>query len=131
MTWEMTDKELEAVRDLPGPKRYLYTVKKVADFEEVWSLWSENAWVLASDDAGCELVPIWPHPRLAAACATEMWSGSEPRMIELSTWSDKWIPGLKRDGRQVAVFPTMSDKGVVVSPDRIKTDLEDEASLYE
>ena len=78
MTWEMTDKELEAVRDLPGPKRYLYTVKKVADFEEVWSLWSENAWVLASDDAGCELVPIWPHPRLAVACATEMWSGVSP-----------------------------------------------------
>ena len=131
MTWEMRDKEFEAVLNTPGPKRYLYTVKKVADFEEVWSLWSDNAWVLAADDAQHELVPIWPHPRFAAACATGVWSQSEPRMIELSTWLEKWIPGIGRDSRLIAVFPTASDKGVVVSSDRLKSDLEDEVSQYE
>ena len=64
-------------------------------------------------------------------CATDFWSGNEPRSIDLSAWLERWIPGMTRDRRLVAVFPTPSNRGVVVAPDRLKENLEAELSLYE
>jgi hypothetical protein len=65
----MHDKEFESVLALSGSERYAYFVKRVADWAELWSLKTEDGWVLAGDDAGHELVPIWPHQRFAMACA--------------------------------------------------------------
>jgi len=131
MSWKLNDKEYQAVLDLPGPDRYSYTIKKIADQEEVWSLWAEGGWVLASDDEGRELVPIWPHSKFASACAKDEWDGCEPRPIDLASWTSKWVLGIARDQRKIAVFPTPNDKGVVVSPERFSEDLDTETSLYE
>lgn len=131
MSWELNDKEYQAVSGLPGSDRYSYTIKKIADQEEVWSLWAEGGWALASDDEGRELIPIWPHSKFASASATGEWNGYEPRSIDLVSWTSKWVPGIARDQRKIAVFPTPDDKGVVVSPERFSEDLEAETSLYE
>jgi uncharacterized protein DUF2750 len=131
MIWDVNDEGFKSVLALPADRRYVYFVKRVADWEHIWSLAATDGWVLASDDQGRELVPVWPHPRFAIACETREWAGSEPRSIELADWMQKWIPGMLRDGRLVAVFPTPSDTGVVVSPDRLQRDLEEELSLIE
>jgi hypothetical protein len=130
MSWEMHKKEFESVSSLPAGKRYSYFIKKVADFEEIWSLWSEGGWALASDN-GHQLVPIWPHEQFALSCASKGWAGYEPKKIELTVWMSRWISGLIRDQRSVVVFPTIFEKGIVVSPERLREDLEAEISLYE
>jgi hypothetical protein len=38
MTWVMDDKEFEAVLSLPAQRRYAYLLKRVADWERIWSL---------------------------------------------------------------------------------------------
>jgi hypothetical protein len=40
----------------------------------------------------------------------------QPAPISLSDWMTKWLPGLERDERRVAVFPTTDNQGVVVDP---------------
>jgi uncharacterized protein DUF2750 len=127
----MNDKEYQTVLDLPGSNRYSYTIKKIADQEEVWSLWIEGGWALASDDEGRELIPIWPRSKFASACATGEWNGYVPRSIDLASWTSKWVPGIARDQRKIVVFPTPNDKGVVVSPEQFSEDIETEISLYE
>ena len=114
MTWTMHDKEFESVTARPADRRSAYFVKKVADWGLVWSLAADDGWVLAGDDEGHECVPVWPHSRFAAAAATGNWAGHEPRSIELATWLERWTPGILRDGRLVAVFPTPEQNGVVV-----------------
>jgi len=131
MSWIMNDKEYSSVMALSGPDRYSYAIKRVADQEEIWSLWAEDGWALASDDQGRELIPVWPHPRLASACAKDEWAKYQPRSIDLESWMEKWTPGMLSDHRLVAVFPIPSDKGVVVEPERFGEDLELGASLYE
>jgi hypothetical protein len=131
MMWIMHDKEFESVLSLSGSRRYEYFIKKVADWETVWSLKNEEGWVLARDDQGHEVIPVWPHERFALACTAGNWAECEPSPIDIAAWLERWIPGALRDRRLVAVFPTPSDRGVVVSPDRLKEDLERELSLYE
>src|SRR5881628_2624617 len=102
MSWTPNQKEIEAVLALEGPKRYAYWIKKVADQEELWSLWHENGWCLAADAAGNQLVPVWPHSKYAELCAEGPWTGYAPKSIPVDTWLSSWIPGMERDRRLVA-----------------------------
>jgi hypothetical protein len=129
--WIPNDKELQAVLSLNGIERYNHLIKKVVDQEQVWSLWHDNGWALASDDTGQQLVPIWPHSKYAGLCATGAWTSYRPKAISLEDWQIKWIPGMIRDRRIVAVFPTPASQGVTVSPNRIEHDLSVEMSNYE
>ena len=129
--WKPNEKEIAAVVNLDGRGRYAYLVKKAADQERVWSLWKESGWALASDANAREGVPIWPHEKFALRCVKEAWQGFEPKEIPLAAWLGRWIPGMARDGRLVAVFPTDSDKGVFVLPGQLAGDLREELENYE
>lgn len=129
--WKVNEKEFSAVMALTPARRYSYFIKRVAAWRKLWGLGSRNGWALVGDNQGHELFPVWPHSRYAAACAKDDWADKEPREIELSEWLRAWIPGLRKDGRLIAVFSTPDGKGVGVSPDKLKEDLEQELSLYE
>jgi hypothetical protein len=132
MTWTLSDEEYEATLCLSDTGRYAYFIDKVSNQGLLWSLAGETGWVLAGDSEGQEVFPVWPHPRFAAACATGSWEGDEPRSIDLSAWLERWIPGMLRDRKKIAVFPTSAayDKGIVVPPDRLRADLQRELSQY-
>ena len=130
MSWTPNDREIESVLRLPASERYKYFVKKAADTEHVWSLRKDVGWVTSADDTGRISVPVWPHAKFAAACANEDWAECEPQSIELDAWLARWLPGMHRDGRLAAVFPTPTNQAVNVAPDRLKRDLEAELELY-
>lgn len=131
MSWNISQQEFESVLSLSDEKRYFYFLKKVADWEELWSLRNQDGWVLAADPDGHEVVPVWPHERFAQACIEGNWKDCKPSAIRLSEWMERWIPGMARDSRQVAVFQTPQDKGIVIHPDRLNDDLRDECQQYE
>ena len=131
MKWIMNDKEFEAVFSLPAQRRYAYLLKRVVDWERIWSLATEEGWALSTDDEVRELVPVWPHERFAAACAEGSWRGYEPRAIDLAVWMERWIPGMQRDQRMVSAFPTPGGESVRVAPERFENDLKEELALYE
>jgi hypothetical protein len=130
MPYEIRQQEYVAVTALPAPRRYDHFIKRAADWGEVWSLKTLDGWVLVGDDSGRELVPVWPHPEYARACAPE-WPGAEPERIALEDWVERWLPGIERDLRAVAVFPTPGLKGAVVEPSRMAADLAEELSNFE
>lgn len=121
---QVNDHQFAAVSASSGPDRYGHLVEHVADAGEVWSLRGPDGWALLADDDGRELVPVWPHPRYAVACAVGTLAGTEPASIPLDRWLEGWTPGIAKDGRLVAVFPTPAGAGVVVPPERLRDDLE-------
>jgi hypothetical protein len=131
MSWSMSEEEFRAVQRLPARQRYSYALKRIADWEEIWSLGSTSGWVVAGDAEGVEHVPVWPHERFASACATDAWSAATPRLLAMWQWLEKWVPGLERDQRRIVVFPTPDDSGIVVTPERFREDLQQELDLLE
>ncbi len=127
----VNDKELSAVLALPGNKRYDYFVKRVVDWEQIWSLKNSHGWILAADEFEHEVVPVWPHAKFAELCAIDIWAGTTAEKISLSDWLQKWIVGLIRDQRNIAVFPTPSNCGILISPQRLQEDMEAEMQNYE
>jgi Protein of unknown function (DUF2750) len=130
MGWEVNDEEFESVVRLPASRRYEYFVKRAASHGELWGLRGEGGWVVAEDDEGNQHFPVWPHQRFAQALAEGLWEGEKPVSIDIDEWVDAWLPNLERDGMRVAVFQTPDDKGVGVSPERLKTDLEAELEQF-
>lgn len=131
MSWIPNQKEINAVLSLKASERYEYWIKKVADQEEVWSLWQVGGWALAGGDAERQFVPVWPHSEYAALCAGGVWAGYQPKAIAVAAWLDRWIPGMERDQRLVAVFPTPNDMGVAIDPRQLERDLREEMANYE
>ena len=131
MNWLPNESEIKSVLLLKAPQRYVHWIKKVADEQQLWSLWQEGGWALAGDTTGRQLVPVWPHSKYAELCAEGPWAGYQPRSIALDAWLNRWIPGMEEDQRLVAVFPTPSDKGICVEPERLEQDLRAELANYE
>lgn len=125
------ESEFTAMMRASASVRFEYLVKRVVDSECVWSLKSAGGWVLAGNQVGQELAPIWSSEVFATACATGPWADAKPVQISLTDWMEKWLPGLERDGRRVAVFPTPEDRGLVVDCQSLKTVLLDEMAKYE
>lgn len=127
----VNEREFDAVLALPGEKRYAYTIKRIVDAEVVWSIRDENGWRLfGSDDSGRECVPIWPKKEFAELCCVADFANSAPASIDLDEWRSKWLAGMSRDGRLVAVFPTPANQSVVVEPQRLQADIDRELERY-
>ena len=131
MSYKINDQEFAAVSRLPAKERYGHFIKRVADWQEVWGLRDDEGWVAVGDDEGRSCFPVWPHPRYAEALATGDWSIYRAAAIPLGEWLDDWLPGMEEDDVHVAVFPTPSLQGVVVSCAELRAHLEHELALYE
>lgn len=130
MPYRLSEKEAAAVSVLSPERRVEHLVKRVADWEEIWSLKSATGWAMAGTESDGKAFPVWPHAHYAMLCATDQWAGNHPEAIPLEHFMVAWVPGLTKDGVSVAVFPTPSSGGVAMEPAALKALLEDELENY-
>jgi len=131
MGFEPTDQEVDAVLKLDGETRYRYTLKKITDFGELWSVSARDGWCLGLALEGNETVPIWPAASYAQRCCTGEWKDCQPKNIDLDVWQTRWIPGMLQHNRTIAVFPVPRGKSVVVGLSRFMADLKEELEKYD
>jgi hypothetical protein len=133
MTWELDDREFEAVLRQGAEKQYGYFVGHCADWGEVWGLAVEGTdWAMVENDAGVVAgLAVWPHPRYAEACRRGEWSHREPTAIPVHAFVDELIPQLLADELQVAVFPLPDGRYTPVAPRQLRSDLEAELMRIE
>ncbi len=114
MESEQSQDRMQAVLRLPAARRYAYFLQRVAESGEVWGLDGEG-WALALDDAGRDVLPLWPAPEFAALCATRLWAGFQPRAIKLQELLENVLPQLEEEGMPVGIFFTPEGQGHPVS----------------
>lgn len=127
----MNAKKNDNILKLSTEERYDYFVRKVADFEEVWGLKENDGWALLGDNNGRVLFPVWPEKEFAEICAIDTWSAYEPIAIDLDDFLEILSPRIKKDNLFYSVFLTPENKGVIISPEELCTDIEDECQQYE
>ena len=110
MERERSQERLQAVLRLSSTRRYAYFLQRVVESGEVWGLDGEG-WALALDDAGRDVLPLWPAPEFAALCATRLWSGFQPRAIRLQELLEHVLPQLEEEGMPVGIFFTPEGQG--------------------
>jgi hypothetical protein len=122
MPYPINSKHFEGVIKLDPERRYAYTVKRVADWAELWTLESSPL-----EKGADEAIRIWPHSHFAEMCNEEP---TKPIRIEVHEWIDHWIPALDRMRRPISIFP-FNDSGKIISADAFRRDLKEELSKIE
>jgi hypothetical protein len=122
---------MENALRLPGPERYEYFVKRVADCGALYGLQSAAGWALAGDEMGPRILPVWPHERFAELCKKGDWSDCTVVKIPLAEWFDELSKTLIAKSMGVAVFKLPEGRGVVVDPECLSNDLKEELSQME
>lgn len=130
-TWVLSEPELRQVLALPARERYGLFLQITVDWEEAWGLLSPEGWVLSSGEDGRDVLPLWPHPGFAEACAYGSWEGTSPAAVPLDELLDDLLPLLAEDGIRVAVFPSPRGEGILVDPGELQRDLRAELELGE
>lgn len=130
-TYTLSPQEFDAVSRLGADERFAHFLKRVADWETVWGLRDEAGWVAAADSEGHSSFPVWPHPRYAAACAGEEWTGNAPAAVDVHEFVEEWLPAMASDYVSLAVFPTPCLRGVVVSAAELAAALRQALAAYE
>ncbi|SYX81670.1 DUF2750 domain-containing protein [Paenibacillus alvei] len=124
--------EFKAMIKRTARDRYIYSVKRIADWEEAWSLKLNDGFVTTSDKEGNLSMPIWPFKEYAMKCIEDEWENCQAQKIRLDKLLDEILPNLSEEGTHVVVFKVPEDPDVVrVSADDFKNNLLYECSQYE
>ncbi len=100
-------------------QRATYLITAVSKENQVWILKDQHGCVmLNSEDEDC--VPLWPDAESAMSWATEEWQECQPESISLTTWFERWSPGLAEDDLAVVLFPSKESQGVIYYPEEFE-----------
>jgi len=117
-------RQLQAVVMLPGPQRYDYFIRRVAESGVVWGLYGQG-WALAKKDDGTLVFPLWPERAFAALCADYEWTGYVPHSFALDELLNELLPQLEQDGIVTGVFYTPGARDVMPRAALLRKDLHD------
>lgn len=121
--------KIESILALDGDARYKFFIKTVADWEEVWGLYSEG-WAMAGSGQGEKILPFWPAREFAELCAKAEWSEYIPKSIDLEFFLSTVLVELEEADVLPGIFYTPDNKGTTPSLKKVISDLEQELENY-
>ncbi|WP_299591715.1 DUF2750 domain-containing protein [uncultured Microbulbifer sp.] len=128
----MNAEELQAIIDLDCEARYEYFLDVTGEEREIWILINSDEHFLklhSEDQGGFEYLPVWPTTEFAEAYAAND-SDLQPKNIPLPQFLNRWLPGLKKDGIEIGVFPG-SDKSIwITEATDLEQDLREELNRF-
>jgi len=116
------EKEVETLLGADAKRRYAYFIERVCETRKVWGLYDDEGWATLCEGAST-FIPLWPHPTYAERFKTGAWRAYQVKEIELSTFLERWIPGMKRDGIGPAIFPVSEGSLATISLDDLEANL--------
>ena len=127
----MHPKEFETTVQLPAKKRYDYFIKKIVDFEEVWSLRNEKGWVMSEDEIIRKYRSFIFGRQRSMPLIVRLNYGENllPEMIDLDDFLEEWLPGMIADGINPSIFYNRNDSVSIEIP-TLKEDVEEELKNY-
>lgn len=126
----VSEKQVQALLKLDGPKRYDHFIKHVVDCEQAWGLYKDG-WAMGGDDSGTPTFPLWPAKEYAILCANGDWAACEPSEIPLDDLVEELLPNLDRDGVIPSIFRTPEGQAAMPTVELLLADLRNEMLRYE
>lgn len=109
---------------LSEEERYNETVKLILANKEGFVLSDNGGMVtMGTDDEETSIIPFWPSAEAAKTVAIGDWSNCKPESFNLDELLEFILPELIEDKQLVAIFPTLSDDGMILDAADFADDL--------
>lgn len=128
----ISTQEIDVMFKKNAKERYIYFVKKIADWECVWALGDDSGYITTEDDDGKLSLPLWPAKEYAQKCAINEWKNLAVKEISLDELLDDLLPELIEDDVDVVAFMSPDETGLpTLSAANVLKDLLAECEKYE
>ena len=130
---KVSKQELEAVTALSPEKRYNYFVKRICDWEQVWTLYEDNYIVLNEAKNGELYILLFPFKDFAEHYTTNIrgMKGVSYKSFEINEFLETIIKKLQANNVSNAlVFPVANGYGLNVSMTDMVKDIQSELENY-
>lgn len=127
----MNSKEIENVIKLEPFKRYEYFIKKVADFEQLWTIVDEDGDYAISEVDEFSLITFWPAEEFVSLDLQEGWADCTPLKLTLDDLRDNIFDVINSENYLINVFPVNGKSGFVVDLAEFSRDLNEELDKIE
>jgi len=126
----MNIKEIENVVALEPIARYKYCIKKIADWEEFYTLVDSVGKYILSELDNEKLFPIWSAKEFAELCLTDGWESLAIKKLDLDDLENEIIDFIADENSLLNVFPVYDKTGFVVTLNEFARDLNEELKNY-
>ena len=130
---KVSKQEIEAVTALSPEKRYNYFVKRICDWEQVWTLYEDDYIVLNEAKNGKLYILLFPFKDFAEhyATTTRGMKGVSYKSFEINEFLETIIKKLQANNVSNAlVFPVANGYGMNVSMIDMVKDIQSELENY-
>jgi hypothetical protein len=127
MPWIPNGNEIEGLLTADGKHRYEYFIKHVCASRKVWGLHSDGWATLGQGEK--RYFPLWPHEVYAERYRADDWQAYTPKAIDLERFLEMWIPGMKANGVEPAIFPVGAGDSIFVLLEELEANLRRELAL--
>lgn len=124
-------KEIENVVRLKPFERYKYFIKKVADYEELWTIVDEKGDIALSVVDGKTFISFWTAEAFIKGNLEDSWKECVPFKIDLDDFEDTIISLIAENDYLINVFPAYGKSGFVVNINEFMRDLNEELERYQ
>lgn len=128
---KISSQEIEHVSKLEPFKRYQYFIKKIADFEELWTIIDENGDIALSDLDDKTFISFWSAEPFIRSNLDGGWKDCNPFKISLDDFEDTMVSLIADNNYLINVFPVNGKSGFVVSLNEFIRDLNEELEQFE
>lgn len=122
----MNPKEKENILKLEPFKRYQYFIKKIADFEELWTIVDENEDYAISEIDDLNFISFWTTEEFIYSNLEEGWKNCKPLKLSLDDLENELFEIIAAENYLINVFPINGKSGFVVSMEEFRRDLDEE-----
>jgi hypothetical protein len=127
----MNPQAIENIKKLEPFQRYQHFIKRIADFEELWTIIDEDGDYALSSLDEFTLIPFWSAEEFIASNLEEGWENCKSLKLTLNDLEDSIFEIIASENYLINVFPVDGRSGFVVSLNEFCRDLNEELKQYE
>lgn len=130
---DITKQEFDAIIKLSPEERYAYFIKRICDWEQIWTLYSDDNLVLNEDKKGKLEVFLFPYETFVSyyAHGTKSMEEAVGKCFHLDEFMGKVMEKLlSHDVNMALVFPVANAYGLKVTMKKLINDINEELENY-
>jgi hypothetical protein len=130
---DITKQEFDAIIKLSPEERYAYFIKRICDWEQIWTLYSDDNLVLNEDKKGKLEVFLFPYETFTSyyAHGTKGMEDAVGKCFHLDEFMGEVVEKLLlHDVNMALVFPVANGYGLKVTMKKLLNDINEELENY-
>jgi hypothetical protein len=130
LNMKITPKEIASISQLSSFDRYKHFIKRVADFEVMYTLVDEQGSLAISEIEDKVMLSFWPAQEYAVVNSVNEWQDYKVKEITLEDFESEVVDVISENNYLLNIFPINDKTGFVVSLDEFTRDLVAEMDKY-